>query len=81
MIRFLLPFDSSILRVARYRTPWKVRRGCCGRYLTRLRLGTGSMPFRTYDLSVKVRPWEFGSSPRLLKIGKRTIVPSAAPVS
>jgi hypothetical protein len=25
------------------------------------------MPCKTYDLSVKVRPWEFGSSPRSLR--------------
>ena len=27
------------------------------------------MPCKTYDLSVKVRPWEFGSSPTYLEGG------------
>ena len=27
------------------------------------------MPCKTYDLSVKVRPWEFGSSPTKLEGG------------
>jgi len=26
-------------------------------------IGCMGMPCKTYDLSVKVRPWEFGSSP------------------
>jgi len=33
-----------------------------------------SMPCMTYDLSVKVRPWEFGSSPMWLELGGRASV-------
>ena len=37
------------------------------------------MPCMTYDLSVKVRAWEFGKAPMQLEIDGRASVPLKAP--